>query len=103
MLNRKYLLIVIILIFVNGCARTVVTMSSSPSEAHVIINEGIHRYTPFVVNYSNAGGKLVYFSLNKDGYKEITGFITKNGEVFQDKKGMMLPSKNGYHFNLEAK
>jgi len=92
-----------IFILLTGCARTVVTMTSTPTEAHAIINEGIHRFTPFTVNYSNSGGKIVYFSLAKEEYKKVTGFITKDGEVFQHGHGMIVPKAGVYNIYLEKK
>lgn len=99
----KKTLLVMVLFLLTACARTIVSMDSSPTGAQVFINGGIYRYTPFTVDYSNAHGKSVEFIMKKYGFKTLKGFINKDGEIFVDGNNR-LPSKNGiYFFDMEKR
>jgi hypothetical protein len=99
-MSEKILISLLFLVSLTGCNRTMVAMDSTPTDARVVINQRIERYTPFEVNYSNNRGRIVYFSMRKDGYHPVKGFITKKGGVFTERSGEIIPKNGVYHFEL---
>jgi len=71
----------LLLTSLSGCSTTV-SMTSSPSDAQVTINDRIVRYTPFTVSYSNMNERALLFAIRKAGYETVKGVVSAKGGDF---------------------
>jgi len=81
------MLFISLCVFLGGCTRTKLHMTSNPSEAEVMIGSRIVRVTPFELSYANAYNRSLIFTARKDGLKPVKGVISSDG--------------GGFHIDLE--
>lgn len=85
---NRVILFISVCIFLGGCTRTKLYMTSSPSKAEVMIGGRIARVTPFELNYSNIDSRPLMFTVRKTGFKVV--------------KGVTSPDGGDFHINLES-
>jgi len=81
-MKHKKIVPLLILFTLVGCTRTIVKMTSEPSDAQVTIKHDVVRYTPFNLNISNASEKGLFYAVRKNGYETVFGVITPKGGEF---------------------